>query len=652
MAIIFFLLGLYCYIIYPSWYLPAPVWFRIAYLNVVLIALLILTRFFCHLLGKHQNVKAGSDLTAMKLKPYLIVSLICFLLHLFQINYPILTGLDSHLHTGLPAALVFKTNQLILNYTNGYLNVHVLSWFLLLLIFVSVWRGKKWITRIRTLRLRSKGLIVLFVAVIVLSNLYGMALIKSGALEELGDISLIHRYPALGRSLFFAGYSLLGIHEWVGRLLQIGFTFAGGFFLARIVQFYKKDRILSLAVYTLYIFLPPLFNVLLLNHLTAGVIFFFIAIHFYFLRYRQWGSVRDLGLLILLLSAGFMYKRPVLMAILMIWLYLILIPRDRTELLWRRIKTALKITAIPAGFIFPYLLICFHFEFSALTGFYLDRIVHPGRFLVSFLIIPFAITTPVFLLFIGSLIFSLVKLKKRTEIRLFFLWFLSYYLFTRLVSTNSIRNMLPFFPAIILMITIFLYHIAQRLKKFARVFFCASCSVILVLFIHLGLFEEDTQFVTLSNKKYWLLPYDKAIRYVAENLDLNKRIYAPMICEPSHFYLAKYGIIDEVYYFRRIWTNLGAQTLDSLYQFCRENNFAYLIFPRPAPRRHISHQDFYDRHKHLGLRERPHSSGDWFRGKIKDGLVEELFMGRDPRFEKIKKFTRGASQIGIFKVVN
>lgn len=649
----FFLGGFYSYIVHPSWYLPIPVSLKLVYLNVVLIILLILTMLLHLLLTKSQGMRVRPEVQMTMSEgyfPYLVISLLSFLLHLRQINYPILTGLDSHLHAGLPAVLVFKANQLILNYTNGYLNVYLLSWLLLLLVFASLWGGKKWIARVRALRLRGKSLMVLFIVVMALSNLYGMLLVKSGALEKLGNISLIHRYPALGKSLFFAGYSLLGIREWVGRLIQIGFTFAGGILLSKIALFYLKDRMLSLAVYALYIFLPPLFNVVWLNHLTAGTVFFFIAIHLYFLRYRQTSSSKDLGILILLLSVGFMYKRIVLASVFMLWTYSLLIPAGRRESIPERIKDALRITVIPLAFALPYLTTDFWMGSSPKTFLEIEKIYNPAKVIINFLMIPFAITRPVFLLFIASILFVSFKLRK-PMMRFFFLWFLTYYLFGSSAAWTSIRNMMPFFPAVVLIMSVFLYHFAERLKKFRRFSFLTSCLIILAFFLYQGLFREDTDLVTLSNEKYYLLPYDEALGYVKEHLLPEKGIYAPMITEPSHFYLAKYGIIDEVPYFRKIWAEVDKQTLDSLYKFCQENEFFYVIFPLPGPRRHIPYQEFYQKYSHLGLLYSGYTGGNWFLGTIRDGLVERLFEEIDPRFIKIKTFRRGLCEIGIFKVL-
>ncbi len=652
-AIIFFLLGWYTYIIYPSWYLPVSPSLKLLYLNVVLIILFILTGILHLLLTKHPGEESGPEVeTTMSESyfPYLIISFLYLLLHMWQINYPVLTGLDSQLHTGLPAVLLFKANQLILNHTQGYLSIYLLSWLLLLSIIVFVWRGKKWIARIKTLRLGGKSFIVIFILVIALSNLYAMALIKSGILERLGNISLIHRYPALGKSLFFAGYSLLGIREWVGRLINIGFTFAGGILLAKISRFYLKDKMLSLAVYALYIFLPPLLNVIWLNYLTAGTLFFFIAIHFYFLRYRHSNSIKDLGILIILLSAGFMYKRIVLASVFMLWTYALLVPTERRESIRRRVKSVLRMTAIPLLFFLPYLASGFWMGSSPKSFLDIERIYDPAKFIINFLVIPFVITKPVFFIFSVALIFILFRLREPIA-RLFLLWFLTYYIFSSSAAFTYQRNMLPFFPAVVLIISIFIYHLAERLKKWGRYFFSAACLIILALFLHLALFKEDTDLVTLSNAKYYLLPYAETLEYVKEHSVPGEGIYAPMITEPSQFYLAKDGIIDKVRYFRKIWADTDQQTLDSLYEFCRRNDFRLVIFPHPQPERLTSFRKFHLEYRRLGLPQSGYPGGNWLQGRIKDSLVEKIFRGDDPRFKVVKKFKRGVTELGIFRVV-
>ena len=152
--------------------------------------------------------------------------------------------------------------------------------------------------------------------------------------------------------------------------------------------------------------------------------------------------------------------------------------------------------------------------------------------------------------------------------------------------------------------------------------------------------------MTLSNKGYYLLPYDRAIGYIKEHPDTIKRIYAPMICDPSHFYLAKSGIVDKVYYFRKIWADIDGQNLASLYQFCRENNFDYVMFPRHGVKRRISYQNFYERFRYSG-----YTGGDWFAGKIREDVIEELFQEKDTRFTRSESFKNGKCELAIFRVL-
>ena len=277
MVISFFILSLYCYIIYPTWYLPVPEGIKFIYLNVILLIVLIATKLFALLLTKKGREMPGNNKLQIGDKKqlfktvswqsltkyfesnsyvfiYLIFMLICFLLHLLQINYPVLTGTDAHLHTGLPAVLCFKANKLVLRVTAGYLNIGAIAWCIAGFILILLYFSRRWTLKVKSLVTSRKNFFILTISVFILSNFYAFILIKSNLLESLGNISLIHRYPALGKTLYFAGYSMFGIHEWVGRLIAIVFTFAGGIYLARIVKFYSEERCLSLFVFILYIF--------------------------------------------------------------------------------------------------------------------------------------------------------------------------------------------------------------------------------------------------------------------------------------------------------------------------------------------------------------------------------------------------------------
>ncbi|PJA61944.1 MAG: hypothetical protein CO162_03640 [bacterium (Candidatus Ratteibacteria) CG_4_9_14_3_um_filter_41_21] len=640
---LFFLIGYCCYILYPLWYLPVSNRLKIVELNLLLFGIFGLSSFFYLLIPEDKekgDVKAPLFCLDKKCRIYLLtITIVCLILHLFQINYPILTGLDSHFHTGLPALILYKLNKATLKLTNGSLSFSFFIW--LLIVFTSLFFS---LFRKILFRLKRVNIFICLFFMILLSNIYGLFLIKTGILESLGKISLLHRYPPLGKTFFFFGYCLFGIHEWVGRLIEIFFTIFGGLFLVKIISLYRKEPMMLLSAYTLYIFLPPLFNVIWLNHLEAGTLFFLLAGCYYFLRYQKAHTSKDFALTILIFSCGIMYKRLVILSIFMILTYLFL-----EQLLSKKkgnIKKGMKIVAIPFLFSLPW--IFFYPAFWPSPGtITIDAAFSPLKIWMNISSWQFALGKPIISLFILSLFYYLLRAKE-LQIRFFLILSFLYYALVAAIGFGYTRTSLLFFPVIILAIDGFLYNISEKFKNLSKVIFGGLCTLILLSFIYNGLLNKERHLVTLSNSRYYLLPYDKAIKYIKDYLP-DRKIYAPMICEPSHFYLAKYGI-GEIVYERRIWANSESQTLDSLYKFCQKKSFYYLLFPKPEPFYNSAYQSFFNKYKDFGLPYSGYIGGDWFLGRIKDKIIIKLFEGEDSRFKMIKKFKRGNCELAIFEV--
>jgi hypothetical protein len=57
-------------------------------------------------------------------------------------------------------------------------------------------------------------------------------------------------------------------------------------------------------------------------------------------------------------------------------------------------------------------------------------------------------------------------------------------------------------------------------------------------------------------------------------------VYAPMECEPSHFYLAKYKLLEKADWIIEPKLHWDSDLdLKSLYDFCIKNNIDYFFFP-------------------------------------------------------------------------
>jgi hypothetical protein len=98
-------------------------------------------------------------------------------------------------------------------------------------------------------------------------------------LERFDDLNPLFRYPPLSKFFSIPLYICFGLHEWTGRVMQIGFTFGMAFYLYRLAQFYGGDAAGKTAA-ILGVFLPPVFHYGNTTMIEGGTLFFITASFF------------------------------------------------------------------------------------------------------------------------------------------------------------------------------------------------------------------------------------------------------------------------------------------------------------------------------------------------------------------------------------
>ena len=129
--------------------------------------------------------------------------------------------------------------------------------------------------------------------------------------------------PPLGRVVLVGFTFVFGATELAARLPHLLFLLGAVVYLYRLVALYRSTQVALFAAFA-FALMPPVFHYTHTAYLEGGLLFFVAASMFYFLRHLRDGDRSDLLMAMLLTSAGFLYKRPALVALAVIGVYVLL----------------------------------------------------------------------------------------------------------------------------------------------------------------------------------------------------------------------------------------------------------------------------------------------------------------------------------------
>lgn len=600
---------LFCYIIFPAWYLPVSRQGRFWIFTLFLVYF----SFNGWLLYRRTGSELEESSSCLRLKDLrnilksnltlVLILLLCIILHLYPMTLPITSVGDEHYHSYVSVPIINFIEK------KTSLPLPLLAWLVSLagiLIYVS---GRR----------KTGNKFIMLVIGLLFGYLYFYSLNRSGLPEQLGPAKHLFRFPPVGKTVNFIFYSLFGVSEFTSRLPQLFFSILTGIYLYRLVRMRRNKETAILAT-SILLFLPVFFYFGSLAYLACGVIFFTISSSFYFLRHLKTGRISDLILSGYLVGLGFLYDRVLLIMVFIFGGHLLLYEMRS----WQR-ETGQKLrlyagagwlTLVP---ILPWLII--GYKYSSRN--YYPVFFHWTSWPIATSVlrqIPQAAGCPVFIISLIGLVYSLWK--KRDGLTAFLLiWFFVYYFFiTSDAFYFATRLNLPLYPAVAIMAGQFLGDIFCGWRK--KVVFMAGYFVLLgYLVISSTLVNFPPlrpEYTVLTNKRVGYLPYDQVLRYIKNSLPENSRILATMGCEPSHFYLSLYKMEDKYVWYRKNWVeSKEEQNIDNLYEFCHEHDFSYIVFPR----------------------------GHWLEPWVKVELVEKIAREEDARFELIRKFRFGENEI-------
>lgn len=619
MLFTYILVWLISYIIYPAWHIPGNEAGRLVLstglLGWFVIGSFILRRNLTTLSDGHSPLK-------VEFPYYLIPVWIVFIaLQIYPMAFlPITTGGDEHYHAYIAIPPIMAISDFL---KDARLSFRIIAWGVTLLLFLSIIMAKR-------LTFANKFRRIFQVTSVFLLLIFVWKLTHSHFLDKAIYYEHIYRFPPFGKMASFLVYSFFGVGEYQSRIPSLIFCILTSFFIYRLVYLYRNKTV-GYAASILFLFIPLVFYYARLAYLDMGGAFFMTLSFYYFLKFKKSGVSLGLYWSSLWGSVGFLYRRPVLMAVILIaFFYFLEVLKDKDK---KRFYLGIKAYSISLFLILPWFILCNLFStkypYDLKNWLSLSKISH------QFIKIPSHATLMVFLLFVVAVIYGLIK--KRDYLTWSCLGLYGgWYVFIASTWAYFVdRYMVGTYVPISIIIAQFiddnLRHpfIKCGIISFIGAYLAMNCILIPTQLV-------NSEYCVKTDSETGYLPYDEAFRYVAKNLPPGSKIVATMVCEPSHFYACLYGIdMNRIYrrnwvgdieedkgLFQQNWSSEG-QNMDNLYQFCMKFGYDYVMFPR---------------------------GGKWLLWSVDEQLVEVLAREEDNRFILIKKFKRGKNEIILLRV--
>ncbi len=603
-------------LIYPQWHLPGTEAGTKIFLAVLYAVISAGAYFYARRFARRENLSAQKEPEPSRdndRRFLILFSILALSTHLPYLNLPLTTLGDAHMHAGLPA-LSWAGAASFFHDAAGF-NLRYITISAAILFLPGLFKLRNILTR------ENYSLRVMWFF-LVSGLAYCVLVIYFSPFEKFGGLEHFFRYPLLGKLVYFTGYSIFGIHEWVGRLSQVIFLFAGALYFKKLLALISSPASARCA-YAGFLMFPPFWNYGHHNYLEAGVIFFCAAVAYYLLLYLKTSAKTPLLLFVTSLTLAVIYKEY-LLGLLPISAALIAGYNFLEEKLNKE-----KLASLGAGFVFPSVIaLQYLFSFKHLRSLYeyypqpveIKDLLSYERLLTSASNIPTVIGIALTVLSAAGLAVGIKKFKTGTVYMI--LWFLVFWV---LISASTgyahpRTNLIFYIP-----LCAFICFLAGGVKKLSR--YMPGAVFLLFSFISLFVGPGETvstgETVSLNKIGKNIYPYDELFEYIKREEIFTRKVYAPMVCEPSHFYIAKHGIDDAGFLDRRGW----AERAGSFREFLLEGGYGYIVTPEGA------HTD--------GIMEQLISKklrGELLDGKIENVSLEAFFCAFGKNFLYLFKF--------------
>ncbi|MFH1850455.1 MAG: glycosyltransferase family 39 protein [archaeon] len=544
-------------IVYPVWVFPeAPAWIRFLAFNLMLIWIfanrIILVRIF----GKTE---IGLPRIRMNLALIALLAAAAAL-HIPAMSHPIYASGDEAYHVNRAISFVTLTDRLA-----DLLPIPAKAAICLAIAALAL----GWLLLGR-IRLKIHPAISHIAAAAILNGYFFLAnqFIGSYSAASGQTISIMYeglvRFPPLSVIPAYLSFLLLPVSEFSARLPSLIFYCLSAAFMFRFAGLYSRDISLQCAAFLLLA--PGFFVWAHLGYLTAGTVFFVLAIMYYFSRWAMHGSTRDALLLAIFFYLGFLYKRPILFTVPIMAVVLLLHRRKA----WDIAKSAYPLM-IP---VVPILAINSLFTWRKYT-FYISNWTSFGLVTRYFALLQDQLGWILYVCFILGMAYMVAARRRHLLFTVSLAWFVGWYAFfvsdlAYGIGMHFGRLVAPYLPACIFISAVLLLAVLRPYPKWAGY---AAYSIIALLLAANSL--------TLTYRERPLnFPYRDAVAYIADYVPDDAGIYAIKVGGgmPLRFYRYRYkvaGSFTEEYN----WTSIESQNAENLYSHVR-GGFSYVLLPK------------------------------------------------------------------------
>lgn len=539
------------YVAYPVWRLPLPWPQQWAVLNIfILISAVVL-----HLpLGEMSLDSALQEFKELW-PAILAAALVC--LPFWQLPLP--TGTDAQSHAGAPAWLLARIAH------GAGLNVKALP--LISVPTAALLTGLLY--RVRG-RLRLPGKTAAAAALLVAGNLYFALDRKFSLAGAIGNFKTVLRYPPLAKFLFFPAYALLGITESAPKFIEFLFILLAAIYMMRLVSFFGSRPNKRLA-YLLIAFFPTFFDLSISAELEAGTVFFFTAAIYHFIKAADSGDREQFLKSAFWCTAGFFYKQLLLGLVLSFVPALLLLMTTRPEKKHDYLF-GLKVLAVPLLAGMPFILMGDIYGIRN-TGLIPSNLLHPAIMTLNLRVIYMTCGAPITALLAASAAYSVLRHRGQRLWLMLYIGAAYYIMISATEAVGYVRHAQPFYIPLVFMAVLSLSDLVDAFPAAGK----AAGYAALALFVYQStLASNPYQRTTAFNYSTDVFPYRAVARYLGDLGQSGLKIYAPMEVEPSHFYLAKYGLAGKVIWDRTLPPDFTAEKATAEF---KKGGYDYMLLP-------------------------------------------------------------------------
>ncbi len=623
----YFLLWVFCYLLYPCWLIPGSPLKRYIWLLSFFIYFGVLSILY---FKKVEIPEGGSPCAITLLKQrdwgFIGAAIVFVLLHIYPLWFlPLRTWADEPSHACSGIQILQAVSQ---EFIYSSFKFKTLQWFLRLAVLtgiIAIVKYKPW-KYFSNCSFKQK-IFWMIIPVFLLSHLLFFLL------KEILFYGYLYKPPPLSRWLSLGVTTLTQLNVFWVRLPSLSFCLLSSALIYEMVAALSGDKKLAGMSGTLFLFLPNISYYSSSADLSSGTVFFSLLPLYFLICFLKSKNYSSLHWCFFWAAAGFLWKRPLLtgeiylIGILAVYhLFVEPISLKKSFIYW-----SFSLGIILPFFLMGQFLIKMPFQAAKIEKcVYFVSLFDPGLISMYFSSIPKEIGFAGLVLFCaGLLLFFAQKayLRKFWPLAISFLcWYIALTASLTAGASTLPPWQLPLYPFIAVCSAFCFRSLIGRWKKAGLVvfggylLFIISCST----FLHFSPVHKEyalyrTDFENPTHLGGFL-PYEKMILYMKEYLPSGSKVLADDFPDPREFYSFKHHLNVE-------WKLVKYRDelipgVEDLYKKAKSEEASYLFLPEPGYAIHM------DR-----------------------AALEAVFEERTPYFSLMKVSFGPGGRVGLFNVL-